>query len=110
MFASEAIPVLLGISMLLFGLFYYTLDKFLGLRPLGSGQAGSTVIGGIGLLFIGTTDGYLQHLHGAGLHAAGPVGRAGGQGQGRLPERPAHHRHHRHVLGIVNAIVNISGR
>ncbi len=110
MFASEAIPVLLGISMLLFGLFYYTLDKFLGSSPLGLAAAGSTVIGGIGLLFIGTTPTVIFNIFMvlafmlpallAGLAARGKagfpsvlpiIGIIGG------------------VLGIVNAIVNISG-
>lgn len=110
MFASEAIPVLLGIGMLLFGLFYYTLDKFLGSSPLGLAAAGSTLVGGIGLLFTGTTPTVIFNIFMvlafmlpallAGLAARGKagfprflpiIGIAGG------------------ALGIVNAIVNIAG-
>ena len=110
MFAGDAIPALLGIGLLLFGLFYYALDKFLGSSPLGLAAAGSTVVGAIGLLLTGTTPTVIFNIFMvlafmlpallAGLAARGKagfprflpiIGIVGG------------------ALGIVNAIVNISG-
>ena len=110
LFAGDVIPVLLGIGMLLFGLFYYALDKFLGSSPLGLAAVGSTAAGAIGLIFTGTTPTVIFNIFMvlafmlpallAGLAARGKagfprflpiIGIVGG------------------ALGIVNAIVNISG-
>lgn len=110
LFTGYAIPVLLGIGLLLFGLFYYALDKSLGSSPLGLAAVGSTVVGAIGLLFTGTDPSTLFNIFMvlafmlpallAGLAAQGKagfprflpiIGIAGG------------------ALGIVNAIVNIAG-
>ena len=110
MFAGDAIPVLVGIGLLLFGLFYYALDKFLGSSPLGLAAVGSTVVGAIGLIFTGTNPTVIFNIFMvlafmlpallAGLAARGKagfprflpiIGIAGG------------------ALGIVNAVVNLAG-
>ena len=110
MFAGDAIPALLGIGLLLFGLFYYALDRFLGSSPLGLAAVGSTVVGAIGLILTGTTPTVIFNIFMvlafmlpallAGLAARGKagfprflpiIGMVGG------------------ALGIVNAVVNIAG-
>lgn len=110
LFTGYAIPALLGIGVLLWALFYYALDKSLGASALGLAAAGSTLVGGIGLLFTGTTPTVIFNIFMvlafmlpallAGLAARGKagfprflpiIGIAGG------------------ALGIVNAIVNIAG-
>lgn len=110
LFGGYAIPVLLGIGVLLWALFYYVLDKSLGSSTLGLAAIGSTVIGGIGLLFTGMKPSTLFNIFMvlafmlpallAGLAARGKagfprflpiIGMIGG------------------ALGIVNAIVNIAG-
>ena len=105
-----AIPALLGIGLLLFGLFYYAVDKSLGSSPRGLAAAGSTVFGAIGLLFAGMDPSVLFNIFMvlafmlpallAGLAARGKagfppilptIGMVGG------------------ALGVINAIVNIAG-
>lgn len=105
-----AISALLGIGLLLFGLFYYALDKFLGSSPLGLAAVGSTVVGAIGLILTGTTPTVIFNIFMvlafmlpallAGLAARGKagfprflpvIGIVGG------------------ALGVVNAIINIAG-
>lgn len=110
LFGAVAIPLLLGIGMLLMALFYFALDRFNGSSPLGLAAVGSAAVGGIGILFTGLTPSALFNVLMvlafmlpallAGLAVRGKpglprilpiVGMVGG------------------ALGIVNAIVNIAG-
>ncbi|NUQ39358.1 MAG: hypothetical protein HUU23_16575 [Caldilineales bacterium] len=110
LFGGYAIPALLGIGMLLMALFYYALDKSLGSSPLGLAAVGSTVVGGIGALFTGTDPSTLFNIFNvlafmlpallAGLAARGKAG---------FPRFLPIFGIIGGALGIVNAIVNISG-
>ncbi|MBM4460419.1 MAG: hypothetical protein FJ011_22105 [Chloroflexi bacterium] len=110
LFGGYAIPALLGIGVLLLALFYYTLDKSLGSSPLGLAAVGSTVVGGIGLFFTGTDPStptnsfmvlaFMLPALLAGLAARGKAG---------FPRFLPIFGIVGGALGVVNAIVNISG-
>lgn len=106
-FGADAVPVLLPIGILLTAAFYYALYKYTGSSTLGLAAIGSTVVGSLGLFFIGMNPSILFNILLAlsfmlpallgGLVANGKVG---------FPRISALIGG---VLGIANAIVNISG-
>jgi hypothetical protein len=109
-FASEAIPVLLGIGLLLTAVFYFAVHKSHGSSTLGLAAAGSAVVGAIGLLINGTDPstivnvlmvlGYMLPAVLAGLAVRGKPG---------FPRTLPIIAVVGGALGIVNAIVNIAG-
>ncbi len=109
-FGADAVPVLLPIGILLTAAFYYALYKYTGSSTLGLAAIGSTVVESLGLFFIGMDPSILFNILLAlsfmlpallgGLVANGKVG---------FPRISALIGMIGGVLGIANAIVNISG-
>lgn len=109
-FGADAVPVLLPIGILLTSAFYFALYKSTGSSTLGLAAIVSTVVGSLGLFFIGMDPSILFNIFLAlGFMLPALLGGLVAKGKDGFPRIAALVGVSGGVLGIANAIVNISG-
>jgi hypothetical protein len=109
-FVAAVVPVLFAIGVLLTAVFYYALYKFTGSSALGLAAVGSAVVGAIGIFFTGLTPSISVNIFMVlGFMLPALLGGLAANGKEGFSRIPALIGIVGGALGVVNAIVNISG-